>query len=81
MFEVGYIPKELDKIHMQQKFCLKSRWNTESQNPKIAKKNKGNLMILSQCAVCDSKNIDIYQIVRSQWVIKWLRVKSIFKMN
>ena len=38
-------------------------------------------MILSQCAVCDSKNIDIYQIVRSQWVIKWLRVKSIFKMN
>ena len=34
---------------------LKCRKNTETKNPKIAKTNKGKLIILSKCTVCDIK--------------------------
>ena len=36
-------------------YCLKSRKNTESENPKIAKSKNGRMMLLSKYAVCDSK--------------------------
>ena len=35
--------------------CLKCRKNTESKNAKIARSNNGKIMLLSKCAVCDSK--------------------------
>ena len=38
---------------------LKYRKNTETKNPKIAKTNKGKLIILSKCTVCDIKNRDL----------------------
>ena len=34
---------------------LKDRKNAKYEIPKFAKKNKGKLMRLSKCAVCDSK--------------------------
>ena len=37
-------------------YCLKWRKNTESKNPKVASK-KGRTMLLSKCAVCDSKTM------------------------
>ena len=36
-------------------YCLKCRKNTESKNPRFAKTNKGKSIILSKCAVCESK--------------------------
>ena len=36
-------------------YCLKCRKNPESKNLKVAKTNKGKLIILSKCSVCDSK--------------------------
>ena len=36
-------------------YCLKCRENTESKNPKVAKTKNGRIMLLSICAVCDSK--------------------------
>ena len=35
-------------------YCLKCR-ETESKNQRVAKINKGKLMLLSKCAVCDSE--------------------------
>ena len=35
--------------------CLKCRKNTESKNPKVARTKNGRIMLLSKCAVCDSK--------------------------
>ena len=35
--------------------CLKCRKNTESKNPKVARTKNGRIMVLSKCAVCDSK--------------------------
>ena len=34
---------------------MKCRKNTESKNPKVAKTKNGRIMLLSKCAVCDSK--------------------------
>ena len=36
-------------------YCLKHRDKTAGKNLRVEKTNKGRLMILSKCAVCDSK--------------------------
>ena len=36
-------------------YCLKCRKNTESINPKVSKTTNGKAMILSTCAICNSK--------------------------
>ena len=35
--------------------CLKCRKNTENIDPKISISSNGRAMILSKCAICDSK--------------------------
>ena len=36
-------------------YCLKCRKNTESKNPNVARTKTRRVMLLSKCAVCDSK--------------------------
>ena len=36
-------------------YCLKCIKNTESKNPKVVRAKYGRTMLLSKCAVCDSK--------------------------
>ena len=36
-------------------YCLKCRKNTESKSPKVVRTKNGRIMLLSNCAVCDSK--------------------------
>ena len=36
-------------------YCLKRKKDTESINPKVSKTRSGKTMILSECAICDSK--------------------------
>ena len=38
-------------------YCLKSKQNTESINPRISKTNNGKTMILSKCAIYGSKKL------------------------
>ena len=35
--------------------CLKCKKNTESITPRVSKTSNGKTMILSKCAICDSK--------------------------
>ena len=56
--------------------CLKFRKNKESNNPRMAKINKGKLILLSRCAVCDK--IEIYKKPSKQ-IVKYLRIKTTFK--
>ena len=37
-------------------YYLKCRKNTESKNTKVARRKNGRIMLLSKCAVFDSKN-------------------------
>ena len=36
-------------------YCLKRRKNTENINPRVSKTSNGRTMIISKCAICDSK--------------------------
>ena len=36
-------------------YCLKCRKNTKSKNPEVVRTKNGRIMLLSKCAVCDSK--------------------------
>ena len=36
-------------------YCLKSKKNTESINPKVSKTTNGKAIVLSKCAICGSK--------------------------
>ena len=36
-------------------YCLRCRENTESKDPEVVKTKNGRIMILSKCAVCNSK--------------------------
>ena len=36
-------------------YWLKCRKNTENINPEVSKKSNGRTMVLSKCAICDSK--------------------------
>ena len=36
-------------------YCVMGRKKTESKNSRVAKTNKEKPMLLSKCAVCDSK--------------------------
>ena len=36
-------------------YCLKCRKNTASKNSEVAKTKNGRIILLSKCAVCDSK--------------------------
>ena len=35
--------------------CLKCRKNTENINPRVSRTSNGRTMLLSKCAICDSK--------------------------
>ena len=36
-------------------YCLKCRKNTENINPRVSKTSNGRTMVLSKCAICNSK--------------------------
>ena len=36
-------------------YCLRCRKNTETKNPKVVRTKNGRIMLLSKCAVCDTK--------------------------
>ena len=36
-------------------YCLKCRKNTESENSQVVRTKNGRIMLLSKCAVCNSK--------------------------
>ena len=36
-------------------YCLKCRKNTENISPQVSKRSNGRRMLLSDCAICNSK--------------------------
>ena len=42
-------------MYKMKSYCLKCKKHTENINPQVSSTNNGKLMILSKCAVCNSK--------------------------
>ena len=57
-------------------YCLKSRKNTESKNPKIARTKNGRIMLLSKCAVCDRKKSKFIKQQEASGLLSSLRIKT-----
>ena len=57
-------------------YCLKCRKNTESKNPKVAKTKNGRIMLLSKCAVRDSKNSKFLKDQEDSGLISSLGIKK-----
>ena len=62
---------------------MKGRKNMKSKNLQVAKANKGKLMLLSECALCNSKNSKFAKtqepsrLLSRSW-FKKLEVKSFY---
>ena len=57
------INKSLNYICKSNVVCLRCRKNTESKNPKVVKTKNGRRILLSKCAVCNSKK---YKFIKEQ---------------
>ena len=42
-------------MYKMESYCFKCRKDTENVDPKVSRTSNGKIMILSKCAVCDSK--------------------------
>ena len=60
-------------------YCLKCRKNTESKKPRVAKTNKGKLMVLSKYSVRDSKKSRFIKEQEASGLTGLLGVKSPFE--
>ena len=54
---------------------LKCRKNTESKNPKVARTKNGRIMLLSKCAVCDSKKSKFIKQQEASRLLSCLGIK------
>ena len=42
-------------MYKMKSYCLKCRKDTENINPRVSKTSNGRTMLLSKCAICNSK--------------------------
>ena len=57
-------------------YCLKCRKNTENINPKVSKTSNGRTMVLSKCAICDSKKSRFIKNQEVKALLSNLRVRT-----
>ena len=58
-------------------YCLKRRKNTESKNQKVAKTKEGRIILLSNCAVCDSKKWKLIKEREASGLLSSLGIKAL----
>ena len=58
-------------------YCLKYRKNTENINPKISKISNGRTMLLSKCAICNSKKSRFIKNQEAKRLLSNLGVKTL----
>ena len=57
-------------------YCLKCRKNTESKNPKVVRTKKERTMLLSKCAVFDSKKSKFIKQQEASGLFSSLEIKT-----
>ena len=56
-------------------YSLKSRENTESENPKFARTKSGRIMLLSKCTACDRKKSEFIKEQEASALLSSLGIK------
>ena len=57
-------------------YCLKCREDTENIDPKITSTSNGKSMILSKCAICDSKKSIFIKNHEAKGLLNNLRIRT-----
>ena len=57
-------------------YCLKCRKNTENKNKKVVRARNGRIMLLSKCAVCDTKNSKFIKEQEASGLLSSLGIKT-----
>ena len=57
-------------------YYLKCRKNTESKNPNVARTKNNRIMLLSKCAVCDSKKSKFIKEQEASGLLSSLGIKT-----
>ena len=55
---------------------MKCRKNTESKNPKVVRPKNGRIVLLSKCAVCDSKKSKFIKEQEASGLLSSLGIKT-----
>ena len=58
-------------------YCLKSRKNTESENPKVVKTENRRIMFLSRCAVCNNRKSKFIKEQEARGLLSSLRIRTL----
>ena len=57
-------------------YCLKCRRNAESKNLKVLRTKNGRIMLLSNCAVCNSKYSKIFKEQEAKGLLSSLGIRT-----
>ena len=57
-------------------YCLKCRKNTENINPRVSKQSNNKTMVLSKCAICNSKKSRFIKNQEAKGLLSNLGVKT-----
>ena len=56
--------------------CLKCKTDTKCKNPKVSKTSNGRIMLLSKCAVCNSKKSRSIKEQEASRLLSQLRTRT-----
>ena len=59
-------------------YCFKCKKNTENINPQVSSASNGKVMILSKCAICDSKKSRFTKNQEAEGLLSKLGIKTPF---
>ena len=57
-------------------YCLMCKKNTESINPRVSATSNGRTMILSKCAICDSKKSEFIKNQEARGLLSSLGIRT-----
>ena len=57
-------------------YCLKCRKYTENVNPQVSATSNGKIIILSKCAICNSKKSKFFNQQESKGLLRKLGIKT-----
>ena len=63
-------------MYKMESYCLKCRKYTENINPQVSSTSNGKIMILSKCAICNSKKSKFIKQQEAKGLLSKLCIKT-----
>ena len=63
-------------MYKMESYCLKCRKYTENINPRVSSTSNGKVMILSKCAICNSKKSKFINKQEAKGLLSKLGIKT-----